>query len=67
MVELVEVEDESFQESQPGPAENDDDYYTDTGKKLAHPSYINGHFLTGTAQNPKSPRMTRTKSQTKPF
>lgn len=31
MVELVEVEDESFETKQVGPEENDDDYYTDTG------------------------------------
>ena len=31
MVELVEVEDESFENKQAGPEENDDDYYTDTG------------------------------------
>jgi len=31
MVELVEVEDESFEQKQAGP-ENDDEYYTDTGK-----------------------------------
>jgi import receptor subunit TOM22 len=29
MVELVEVEDESFETKQTGP--EDDDYYTDTG------------------------------------
>jgi import receptor subunit TOM22 len=29
MVELVEVEDESFETKQAGP--DDDDYYTDTG------------------------------------
>jgi import receptor subunit TOM22 len=31
MVELVEVEDESFETKQVGPEENEDDYYTDTG------------------------------------
>jgi import receptor subunit TOM22 len=31
MVELVEVEDESFETKQAGPEENEDDYYTDTG------------------------------------
>jgi import receptor subunit TOM22 len=31
MVELVEVEDESFETKQAGPEEDDDDYYTDTG------------------------------------
>lgn len=30
MVELVEVEDESFETKQAGP-EDDDEYYTDTG------------------------------------
>ncbi len=30
MVELVEVEDESFETKQPGP-DNEDDFYTDTG------------------------------------
>lgn len=30
MVELVEVEDESFETKQPGPSDNEDDY-TDTG------------------------------------
>lgn len=29
MVELTEVEDESFEQKQAGPS--DDDYYTDTG------------------------------------
>jgi hypothetical protein len=34
MVELIEVEDESFESKQAGPLgeENDDDYYTDTGE-----------------------------------
>jgi import receptor subunit TOM22 len=36
MVELVEVEDESFETKQAGPEENDDDYYTDTGLSFAH-------------------------------
>lgn len=31
MVELVEVEDESFETKQAGPLDNEDDYYTDTG------------------------------------
>lgn len=31
MVELVEVEDESFETKQPGPEENEDDF-TDTGR-----------------------------------
>ena len=31
MVELVEVEDESFETKQPGPSDNEDDFYTDTG------------------------------------
>ncbi len=31
MVELVEVEDESFETKQVGPEKNEDDYYTDTG------------------------------------
>lgn len=31
MVELVEVEDESFETKQAGPSDNEDDYYTDTG------------------------------------
>lgn len=31
MVELVEVEDESFENKQAGPSDNEDDYYTDTG------------------------------------
>ncbi len=35
MVELVEVEDESFETKQPGPEDNEDDYYTDTGKLLS--------------------------------
>ncbi|KAH8812064.1 mitochondrial outer membrane translocase complex, subunit Tom22 [Xylogone sp. PMI_703] len=34
MVELVEVEDESFETKQPGP-ENDDDYYTDTDSEIS--------------------------------
>jgi mitochondrial import receptor subunit TOM22 len=32
MVELVEVEDESFETKQPGPSDNEDEYYTDTGR-----------------------------------
>ena len=35
MVELVEVEDESFETKQAGPDE-DDDYYTDTGSSPIH-------------------------------
>jgi hypothetical protein len=35
MVELVEVEDESFETKQPGPSDNEDDYYTDTGMLYA--------------------------------
>jgi hypothetical protein len=31
MVQLVEVEDEHFQETQPGPEEEEDDF-TDTGR-----------------------------------
>jgi hypothetical protein len=37
MVKLQEVEDEHFAQEQPGPPlveENDDDYYTDTGRSL---------------------------------
>jgi import receptor subunit TOM22 len=34
MVELVEVEDESFETKQAGPEENEDDYYTDTGRPI---------------------------------
>ena len=33
MVELIEVEDESFETKQVGP-EDDEDYYTDTGPPL---------------------------------
>jgi import receptor subunit TOM22 len=32
MVQLVEVEDEHFQETQPGPEEEDD--FTDTGRRI---------------------------------
>lgn len=32
MVELVEVEDESYEQKQAGPSDNEDDYYTDTGR-----------------------------------
>lgn len=35
MVQLTEVVDEHFQEGQPGPEENDEDY-TDTGTSRAH-------------------------------
>ena len=35
MVELVEVEDESFETKQTG-FEEDEDYYTDTGMSAAH-------------------------------
>jgi len=34
MVELVEVEDESFEQKQAGP-ENDDEYYTDTDSEIS--------------------------------
>lgn len=37
MVELVEVEDESFETKQAGPEENEDDYYTDTGMGFSFP------------------------------
>jgi import receptor subunit TOM22 len=33
MVELTEVEDESFETKQAGPSD-DDDYYTDTGSSF---------------------------------
>ena len=33
MVELVEVEDESFESKQAGP-DDDEEYYTDTGKQI---------------------------------
>lgn len=36
MVELVEVEDESFETKQAGPSDNDDDYFTETGLRF-HP------------------------------
>ncbi|RDL39415.1 uncharacterized protein BP5553_03755 [Venustampulla echinocandica] len=35
MVELVEVEDESFETKQAGPQENEDDYYTDTDSEIS--------------------------------
>jgi len=35
MVELVEVEDESFETKQPGPEENEDDFYTDTDSEIS--------------------------------
>ncbi|KAE8451474.1 hypothetical protein EG329_003547 [Mollisiaceae sp. DMI_Dod_QoI] len=35
MVELVEVEDESFENKQAGPSDNDDDYYTDTDSEIS--------------------------------
>ncbi|KAI9743141.1 MAG: mitochondrial import receptor protein [Claussenomyces sp. TS43310] len=35
MVELVEVEDESFETKQAGPEENDEDYYTDTESEIS--------------------------------
>ncbi|CAG8950221.1 hypothetical protein HYFRA_00008459 [Hymenoscyphus fraxineus] len=35
MVELVEVEDESFETKQVGPEENEDDYYTDTESEIS--------------------------------
>jgi hypothetical protein len=34
MVELVEVEDESFETKQAGPSDYDDDEFTDTGSHL---------------------------------
>jgi import receptor subunit TOM22 len=34
MVELVEVEDESFESKQAGPSDYDDDEFTDTGLYL---------------------------------
>lgn len=38
MVQLVEVEDEHFQQPQPGPEEDDDDF-TDTGELPPRPAY----------------------------
>ncbi|RKF84068.1 Mitochondrial import receptor subunit tom22 [Golovinomyces cichoracearum] len=35
MVELVEVEDESLESKQPGPSDNEDDYYTDTESEIS--------------------------------
>lgn len=35
MVELVEVEDESFETKQAGPLDNEDDYYTDTESEIS--------------------------------
>ncbi|PBP23357.1 mitochondrial import translocase, subunit Tom22 [Diplocarpon rosae] len=35
MVELVEVEDESFETKQAGPSDNEDDYYTDTDSEIS--------------------------------
>lgn len=32
MVQLEEVEDETFETKQVGPSDNEDDFYTDTGK-----------------------------------
>ena len=39
MVQLVEVEDEHFQETQPGPEEEEDDY-SDTGTVSPKPCPI---------------------------
>lgn len=35
MVELVEVEDESFETKQAGPSDNDDDYFTETDSETS--------------------------------
>ncbi|KAI6708482.1 hypothetical protein JHW43_008978 [Diplocarpon mali] len=35
MVELIEVEDESFETKQAGPSDNEDDYYTDTDSEIS--------------------------------
>ncbi|KUJ21866.1 mitochondrial import translocase, subunit Tom22 [Mollisia scopiformis] len=35
MVELVEVEDESFESKQIGPSDNEEDYYTDTDSEIS--------------------------------
>lgn len=47
MVKLEEVEDDHFTQSQPGPkgidaiaADNDDDFYTDTGKSPLPPPFL---------------------------
>jgi len=37
MVQLVEVEDEHFQQPQVGPEEDDD--FTDTGKRISTPAF----------------------------
>jgi len=63
MVELVEVEDESLQGTQPGPEENDEDYYTDTGKYLSIARSSVSHELTLLVQNQKSLPMMKMKSQ----
>jgi len=39
MVELVEVEDESFETKQAGPSD-EEDYYTDTGMSIFPPSHL---------------------------
>jgi hypothetical protein len=57
MVELVEVEDESFETKQVGPS--DDEEYTDTGTPILDPSASPFHQLT-TSKTLRSPPMTRT-------
>ena len=63
MVELVEVEDESFETKQAGPSDNEDDYYTDTGK-----SFTTVYTVTMTLTLSQTPRflpMTKTASPRK--
>ena len=57
MVELVEVEDESFETKQVGPEENDDDYYTDTGLSFCSPA---PRSASNSIQTLKSLPMTKT-------
>lgn len=59
MVELVEVEDESFETKQAGPSD-EEDYYTDTGMPS---STINCASHANALQTPRFPPMMKTTSQ----
>jgi len=60
MVELVEVEDESFETKQPGPSDNEDEYYTDTGSALFFSPSCIAQNTNLSPQTLKSPAMMKT-------
>jgi hypothetical protein len=58
MVELVEVEDESFETKQVGPSDDED--YTDTGMHNSHMQYSMSSANNSLPQSLRSPPMTKT-------